>query len=327
MDVHVADSSKSTASERADSPNMSNENPSTLAKIYDTTQKLTVPMADSTETIQGWTGPLEAPLSPTYSNSDFNEYDTPQSLNRDTSWYIFPWSYSAPSVSNDGYHNITAVDLHVNSSGEISRQHSDTLQSSLTFVQGNYSACQDQNQPLPMCPLTSFTDFPTPPPTPDSHIELSIHPPFTPCHDNPLEKNAIAYSLFQQYLDDKWQKDSLKIGGGVIRAALYAKITNTLLGGVAPARLRQWVKRSQFFLTTGSHSSHTDFRARLAVPGHRLKAGGISSTTTPGGKAKYAGNNHYRLVAQLEDFVHIIGCYHNDQVGHHGIRKTHALVS
>lgn len=299
---------------------MSAENLSTLAKTCDTARKVTIPMTDSTETIQGWTG-LEAPLSQAYSNSEFNEYGTSQSLNRDTSWYIFPRSYSTPSVSNDGYHN-----LHANGSEDISRQHLDMLQSSLTFVLGNYSTCHDQNQSLAMYPLTS-TDFPTPPPTPDSHTEHSLHPPLTPFYDNPLQKNAIAYALFQQYLDEKWPKDSLRIGGGVIRAAMYAKITNTLLGGVAPARLRQWVKRSQFFLTTGTHSSQTDFRARLAVPEHRAKAGGTSSTRTAGGKAKYAGNNHYRFVAQLEDFVHIIGRYYNDQVGHHGIRKTHALVS
>ena len=258
---------------------------------------------------------------------EFNEHGTPRSLERDTSWHIFSQSYSAPSVSNDGYHGITAVDVYVNGSEEICRQHSDMLQSSLTFAPGNDIACHDKNQSLRMRPLTCFTDFPTPPPTPDSHTELFLHPPLTPCHNNPLQRNAIAYALFQQYLDEKWPKDSLKIGGGVIRATMYAKITNTLLGGVAPTRLKQWVKRSQFFLTTGSHSSHTDFKARLAVPGHKLKAGSTTPTTTTGGKAKYAGNHHYCLVAQLEDFVHIIGCYHNDQVGHHGIRKTHTLVS
>ena len=124
--------------------------------------------------------------------------------------------------------------------------------------------------------------------------------------------------MFQQYVDKAWPRDSHRIGRGVVRASLYAKIRDVLVGGVASARLRQWVKRSDFFLTDEN---------KLAVPVQRMKLAGRTESDSVGGKTNIVRNSSYRLVAQLEDFAHIIGYYHNDSVGHHGIKKTYAMVS
>ena len=306
---------------------MSAEGLSALASICDAAPKITISLAESTETT--WTG-SEAPLallSPSYSTSELIEHDTSQSPDSDILYsYLFPRSCSAPSVSNDTLHQITPVDLHAGNNKEINLQHGLDVPLS-PFVPENHCTGYDQQPPLPTSTLTPFNEFPTPPPTPDTCMPFSPQPPLTPYHDNPLLRNAIALAIFQQYLDETWPKDKQRIGGGVIRATVYTKIMDTLLGGVVPAQLRRWVKRSEFFLTTERYSNHSDPRARLAVPVHRLKSGGSTPTTRAGGKTKHAASSHYRLVAQLEEFAHIIGCYHNDHVGHHGIRKTHAMVS
>ena len=292
---------------------------STLANVCDTAQKLTTPV-----TVSVW---MDSPFSQSYFSSEVSEH---HSLESDICPYIFPRSYSAPSVSDNEHSLITGdpnllspsnsfVTVCEHNKKGASQQHNH-VPTSFSLEPGNY---HDQH----LSTITYFNEFPTPPPTPESHGVLPSRPPTDSRHVDPLQRNAIAYAIFQQYLDETWPKDCQRIGGGVIRASLYAKITNTLLGGVAPARLRQWVKRSEFFLTPTSHLNSTDYGDQLAVPVHRLKQRGTAPCTRAGGKTKHTLNNTYRLVAQLEAFVNIIGRYHNDEVGHHGIRKTHAMVS
>lgn len=306
---------------------MSEEGLSTLANVCDAVQKLRTPVSISTDST--WTA-SEIPFRQANSNSESDEHNTTECLYSDMYHYTFPRSYSAPSVSENDYNHLL-LDPHLlpSSSSFFTEfrddNHKDTpgsLQNfgvlqPFTYVQGNYSNC---HSPVSKCTAHSFTDFPTPPPTPDSQAEISLKPLSpNPRHNNPLQRNAIANAIFEKYLEETWPREGKRTGGGIIRASLYAKITNTLLGGVAPARLRQWVKRSEFFLTDSSQGE-----ARLAVPVYRLKQEG---TTQTAGKIKHLVTNSYRLVAKLEDFVHIIGLYHNDEVGHHGIRKTHAMVS
>ena len=169
--------------------------------------------------------------------------------------------------------------------------------------------------------------FPSPPPTPDSTTgQFQPLPPpqaYPNAHLNPVLKNVLAYAQFQHYLDETWPEASLRRGSAVIRASLYSKIADVLQGGEATARFRHWVKKTEFFIIERTQPG-LGYGACLGIP--VVKSRGSKSAckgTTAGGER----HSTYKLVARLEDFVYIIGNYHNDQRGHHGIRRTYAMVS
>lgn len=169
--------------------------------------------------------------------------------------------------------------------------------------------------------------FPSPPPTPDSTTgQFQPLPPpqaYPNAHLNPVLKNVLAYAQFQHYLDETWPEASLRRGSAVIRASLYSKIADVLQGGEATARFRHWVKKTEFFVIERTQPG-IGYGACLGIP--VVKSRGSKSAckgTSAGGER----HSTYKLVARLEDFVYIIGNYHNNQRGHPGIRRTYAMVS
>ena len=128
---------------------------------------------------------------------------------------------------------------------------------------------------------------------------------------NPLLRNVIAYAQFVQFLDETWPEKCVRRGSAVIRASLYSEIADALRGGACTSRFRYWVKKSGFFLIERLQPDGS-CGACLAVP-----------VVQGDGEVQ---RQHYRLVARLEDFIFIIGLYHNDEKGHAGIRKTYSLV-
>ena len=154
----------------------------------------------------------------------------------------------------------------------------------------------------PAVPIATLSCFPpSSSPSPFSSVCFSPSPAFVSTLQNGR--------AFQQFLDDTWPEITLRRGSAVIRNTLYEKIAETLRGGETTARLKHWVKKSEFFL----------IGACLAVPAVRGRL--------DAGKLKGAASYSLRLVARLENFSHIIAFYHNDQMGHRGIRKTYAMVS
>jgi len=131
-------------------------------------------------------------------------------------------------------------------------------------------------------------------------------------------ENFLAYAQFQHYLDEKWPETSLRRGNAVIRASLYSRIVDALQGGETTARFRYWVKKTEFFLIDRTQPG-VGYGACLCIPVVKSR----SSTVKKAGSERHST---YKLVARLEDFVYIIGTYHNDQKGHHGIRRTYAMV-
>lgn len=129
---------------------------------------------------------------------------------------------------------------------------------------------------------------------------------------NPLLQNVIAYAQFTQYLDETWPEKCQRRGSAVIRSSLYTEIAESLRGGSCTSRFRYWVKKSGFFLIKRLQPDGS-CAACLAIP-----------TATE--KVNKDGYQEYRLVARLEDFIFIIGLYHNDEKGHAGIRKTYSMV-
>lgn len=201
----------------------------------------------------------------------------------------------------------------------------------------DYTATQQTFASLPLCVSTSqsqmfppascvvFPEFPTPPPTPDhsrAHNSMSLTQP-----TNPLTRNPLAYTKFLQYLDETWPEDPRRRGSAVIRASVYMKIADTLRGQHSGnVRFKHWVKRNEFFLIEKTQPD-LDYGACLAVP--VTKSRQIAGQTKRKGYKAHTqfGQHSYKLVARLEDFAHIIGNYHNCQKGHHGIRRTYAMVS
>lgn len=177
---------------------------------------------------------------------------------------------------------------------------------------------------LPPPPLFP-SSFPlTPPPTPKSpHAIPSSRGGETPplSSNNPVAASPVTHAKFESFLDETWPTKTARRGTAVIRAELYAKIADILRGSgeTATARFRQWVKKSQFFLVERTQPDGS-YGACLAVPAERR------GRNTEGDLAKKAFGHSTRLVARVEDFVYIIGAYHNDTNGHHGIRKTYAMV-
>ena len=200
---------------------------------------------------------------------------------------------------------------------------------------------QQQTLPLPTClhlPQSNslvdlLTPFPTPPPTPDnshSRIHSSLLSPQTHLgiHLNPLTNNNVSYSKFQQYLDETWPEDPHRRGSAVIRASVYKKIADVLHGlFTGSARFKHWVKKSEFFLVE-KFQPGVGYGACLAIPETKSRTVSTNAKTRLNCKAPIqVGQHSYKLVARLEDFIHIIGNYHNCQKGHHGIRKTYKMVS
>lgn len=181
-----------------------------------------------------------------------------------------------------------------------------------TFYQSCSSAC---GTIFPQTP----TAYPTPPQPPsddddsdqDASAESAVHQLTTEVV-NPLLQNVIAYAQFTQYLDETWPEKCQRRGSAVIRASLYAEIADSLRGGFCSSRFRYWVKKCGFFLIERLQSDGT-CAACLAIP-------------TAADKKNKDGYQEHRLVARLEDFIFIIGLYHNDERGHAGIRKTYSLV-
>ena len=165
--------------------------------------------------------------------------------------------------------------------------------------------------------------FPSPPPTPDSTTgQFQPLPPpqaYPNAHLNPVLKNVLAYAQFQHYLDETWPEASLRRGSGIIRASLYSKIADVLQGGEATARFRHWIKKNEFFVIERTQPG-IGYGACLGTPAVKSRS---SKSACKGTKR----HSTYKLVARLEDFVYIIGNYHNNQRGHYGIRRTYALVS
>ena len=83
------------------------------------------------------------------------------------------------------------------------------------------------------------------------------------------------------------------------------------------------MKKTEFFIIERTQPG-VGYGACLGIP--VVKSRGSKSAckgTSVGGER----HSTYKLVARLEDFVYIIGNYHNDQRGHQGIRRTYAMVS
>lgn len=172
-----------------------------------------------------------------------------------------------------------------------------------------------------LLPLMSPPTPLTPPPTPNNSFSTPLLPSYQQQPPlNPVLKNVVAYAKFQQFLDESWPQDSLRRGSAVIRASLYTKIADALRGGETTARFKHWVKKSEFFVIEKMQPG-MGYGACLAVP--VVKSRGSAKKTV----CKSARHSSCKLVARMEDFVHIIGAYHNDQKGHLGIRRTYALVS
>ena len=217
----------------------------------------------------------------------------------------------APTTSLTPYHTVPAASTHVG----FPPRGGDYLRRPRT-----------PSEFLPPPPPLFPSSFPlTPPPTPKSppaipsSREGETQP--LPCN-NPVAVNPVAHAKFERFLDETWPTEPLRRGTAVIRAELYAKIADALRGsGETAARFRQWVKKSEFFLVERTQPDGS-YGACLAVPAERR-----GSRKTPEGElAKRTSRQSTRLVARVEDFVYIIGAYHNDTNGHHGIRKTYAMV-
>jgi hypothetical protein len=172
-------------------------------------------------------------------------------------------------------------------------------------------------------------NFPTPPVTPittkeqqgqqnSSKIQSfsAGYNPILHCRRpiNPVMRNIISYASYMQHLDETWPEKCSRRGSAVIRASLYSQIANCLKGGAATARFRYWVKKSGFFLIERLEADG-NYAVCIAVPVNQNKIESDKSTKS------------YRLVAKLEEFVHLIGEYHNDTIGHYGIRKTYQMVN
>lgn len=159
---------------------------------------------------------------------------------------------------------------------------------------------------LPL-PLHLPTIAPTPSPTPSP----SPSPSFT-C-------DTVSHSLFQGYLHETWPEHAIRRAGSVIQDSLYEKIVCILQGGDGNARMKQWIKRSEFFLIEKEGRGNL-----LAIPTTKSRVT-KKAAGTGGGKSESRGS--YKLVAKLDDFYYIISSYHNNQNGHPGIRRTHGMVS
>lgn len=164
--------------------------------------------------------------------------------------------------------------------------------------------------PLPQQP-TYPAMLPTPSPSPSPSPALTS--------TEGLE-NTVSHMLYESYLNETWPEQGIRRGGSVIRDSLYQQVVAVLQGEEANARLKQWIKRSEFFL-----KKRDGCRSVLAVPATRSRGGKRSGADTVGGKSETRGP--HKLVARLEDFPCIISSYHNSERGHHGIRKTYAMVS
>ena len=178
-------------------------------------------------------------------------------------------------------------------------------------------------------PLTS--PFLTPPSTPTSNSStFSESTQSVQVHDsiqestNPVLRNKVANEQFKLYLNETWPEEPPRRSSSVIRASLYLKIAETLRDESAKGRLKHWVKHSGFFMIENDQP-RGECRACLAVPA--VKGRGCRSKMSKGPIIPSRRSHSYKLVARLEDFGHIIGTYHNDSKGHHGIRKTYAMVS
>lgn len=187
-------------------------------------------------------------------------------------------------------------------------------------------------------PLTS--PFLTPPSTPTSNSNESTRP--VQLHDsrqestnpvqvhdtrqestNPVLRDKVANEKFKRYLNETWPEEPPRRSSSVIRASLYSKIAEILHNESAKGRLKHWVKHSGFFMIENDQPG-SECRACLAVPS--VKGRGGKGSTSKGPIVLSKRSHSYKLVARLEDFVHIIGTYHNDRKGHCGIRKTYAMV-
>ena len=150
----------------------------------------------------------------------------------------------------------------------------------------------------------------------DRTISLIDYPLHCKRPMNPVIRNVISYASYVQYLDETWPEKCSRRGSAVIRASLYTQISDCLKGGAATARFRYWVKKSGFFLAEKLQPDGS-YAACIAVPLNPSKLDHVTSRGT---------TRSYRLVAKLEEFVHLIGEYHNDSIGHYGIRKTYQMV-
>lgn len=193
--------------------------------------------------------------------------------------------------------------------------------------------------PIPTPPPTPVTRFPFPPhgysltmednttdynqvPLPQPTVHLPIVAPTSSPTPSPspspsLTCDAISHCLFQSYLHETWPQHAIRRAGSVIQDSLYEKIVSVLQGGDANSRMKQWIKRSEFFLVEKEGRGML-----LAIP---TKSRVTRKGAETGGKSESRGP--YKLVAKLDDFYYIISSYHNNKNGHPGIRRTHGMVS
>ena len=171
--------------------------------------------------------------------------------------------------------------------------------------------------------LADNTPSPTPSPTHSPHTLLPTSSPVT-CN---VYTDTVSHSLFLSYLDEVWPHSPLRRSSSVIRSSLYDKIVSVLQGQTeAKGREKIWIKKSEFFLVEKEGRG-----SLLAVPVGRSRTSKRGASEGDGGGGGGGGKSgtkrqSYRLVARLEDFYYIISSYHNNTVGHHGIRKTFGLV-
>lgn len=171
---------------------------------------------------------------------------------------------------------------------------------------------EDNTKTLPPQPLLPLPlHFPTIAPTPSPTPSPSPSPSFT-C-------DTVSHSLFQGYLHETWPEHAIRRAGSVIQDSLYEKIVCILQGGDGNARIKQWIKRSEFFLI------EKEGRGKLlAIPTTKSRVA-KKGAGNGGGKSESRGS--YKLVAKLDDFYYIISSYHSNKNGHPGIRRTHGMVS
>ena len=129
---------------------------------------------------------------------------------------------------------------------------------------------------------------------------------------NPVLSNPTSYMRFNQYLQETWPENASRRGSAVMRATLYTRIVACLKARKCRKTFQKRVKTNKFFLLEYPYKGAPNAVAYLGVPSSKA-----SSKTDA---------QPFKLVAKVEEFVYIIGQYHNQDTRHPGIRRTYSRV-
>lgn len=130
---------------------------------------------------------------------------------------------------------------------------------------------------------------------------------------NPVLRDPVGCARFNQYLRETWPDNAQRRGSAVISNKMYTRIIACLRGRRCRKTFRDWVKVNKFFLLEYPYAGAPNAILYLAIPSDKAPNDGN-------------GPQSFRIVAQVEEFVYVIGQYHNDLTGHPGIRRTYAKV-